>query len=280
MKLVKAFSSGLVRARHSIKPLIIIWIINLMAISLVAGPFQRFITTSVGNSNAAQMIKEGFNINFWADLGPGLIPAISSLASGVLLLILILFFINIFLTGGLFDSLRENSRRYMTGNFFKSSAKLFFAYLLATLLVMFMILFFGGLVIGVPIIISRASDGDGLTTLVKISSIIFILSIPIFLLIIDYARAWLSANGPSKVFRAIAYGFKATFSGFISSYLFMLLMMAIQGGFVFLASKLLSFNPETGGGLLVLFLLSQVLLFIRLFSRAWRYGGVVAMYFT
>ena len=74
-----------------------------MAISLVAGPFQRFITTSVGNSNAAQMIKEGFNINFWADLGPGLIPAISSLASGVLLLILILFIINIFLTGGLFD---------------------------------------------------------------------------------------------------------------------------------------------------------------------------------
>ena len=280
MKLVKALRSGFVRAGHSIKPIIIIWIINLFAISLVAAPFRNFIISTVGNSNASQMIKEGFNINFWADLGPGLLPALSSLASGFLLLFVTLFLINLFLSGGLFDSLRANTRRYMTGNFFKSSAKLFFAYLLATLLLMLIALLYGGLVIGVPIIISRANDGDGFPLLLKITRIIFILSIPLVLLIIDYARTWLAANGPSKVFKAISYGFKATFSAFISSYVFMILMIAIQGGFVYLASKLMSYSPETGGGLLVLFLLSQVLFLVRLFLRAWRYGGVVAMYFT
>ncbi len=278
MKLVKAFSSGLVRTKHSIKPLIIIWIINLLAISLVAGPFRKLITTTVGNSNATQMIREGFYIDFWADLGPVVLPAISSLATGIFLLFAILFFINVFFAGGLFDSLWANSCRYRIGNFFKSSAKLFFAYLLATLLVMLMILFFGGLLIGVPIIIARASEGDGLPVIAKITRIIFILSLPLFLLVIDYARVWLAANGPAKIFRAIGYGFKAIFTGFFSSYIFMVVMIAIQGGFVFLASKVLNFSPQTGGGLFLLFLLSQVLFFIRLMLRAWRYGGVTAMY--
>ncbi len=278
MKLVKAFGSGFVRTRHSIKPIIIIWIINLLTISLVAGPIRRLIVAAVGNSNAAQMISDGFRIEFWADLGPVLIPALSSLTTGVFLLIAILFLMNVFLNGGLFDSLRANTCRYMTGNFFKASAKLFFAYFLVTLLVMLMILIFLGLIVGVPIAIVNASESEELPVIIKIVRIIFILFLPVFFLVVDYARVWLAANGPAKVFRALGYGFKATFSGFVSSYIFMIVMIAIQAGFVFLVSKSLSFSPHTGGGLFLLFLLSQVLMIIRIALRVWRYGGVTAMY--
>lgn len=277
MKLATAFSSGLIRTKHSIKPIIIIWIINLLSISLVAGPIRRLILTAVGNSNATQMISDGFRVDFWADL-PVALPALSSLTSGVFLLFAILFFVNVFLNGGLFDSLRANTCRYMTGNFFKASAKLFFAYILVTILVMLMIIVLLGLIIGVPIALARASESGGLPLIVKIIRIIFILFLPLFFLVVDYARVWLAANGPDKVFKALGYGFKATFSAFLSSYIFMIVMIAIQAGFVFLASKLLDFSPQTGGGLFLLFLLSQALMLIRLALRVWRYGGVTAMY--
>lgn len=281
MKLVKAFGSGLVRTKHSVRPLIIIWIINLLAISLVAGPGRKLVLSVVGNSNASQMIKEGFNIDFWTDLGSVGMAALSSLSTGLFLLIVILFFVNVFFNGGLFDSLRSNSCRYRIANFFKASAKLFFGYLTATVLMILMIILFAGLIIGLPIVITKIADipqNEALPVIWRIARIIIIFVLPLFLLIIDYARVWMAVNGPSKVFKAIGYGFKATFTSFFSSYIFMIVIVAIQTGYIFLASKLLGMSPQTGGGLFLLFLLSQVLFFIRLMLRAWRYGGVTALY--
>jgi len=53
----------------------------------------------------------------------------------------------------------------------------------------------------------------------------------------------------------------------------------VQGLFVALVLKILGgYTPVTGGGLFLLFLLSQVMFIIKLYLRAVRYGGVATLY--
>jgi hypothetical protein len=59
----------------------------------------------------------------------------------------------------------------------------------------------------------------------------------------------------------------------------MLIMVIVQVLYVVLVVKVLSgYAPVSSGGLFLLFLLSQVLFFIKLYLRAVRYGGVAALY--
>lgn len=279
MKLGKAITAGFGRATRSIKPILIIWLFSVVGISILALPLKSAVISDIGNSMASEMIKEAFSIDFWTGLDVTA-PMLGGLLKGLLYLIFIYFFLNVFLNGGLFDALRANVCGYPLKEFFKASALNFFSFLAASLLVLLMIVFAAGLIIGVPVIITRAGNGgeDAIFRIIRIARIVLILAIPILLLVLDYARAWLAASNKKLIFKALGYGFKETFSSFLSSYLFMIIIMSVQAGFLFLASKAMSFTPGTSGGLFVLFLISQALFIIRLFLRTWRYGGVTVLF--
>jgi hypothetical protein len=147
-------------------------------------------------------------------------------------------------------------------------------------MVILMIKFSAGLIIGIPVLIVRSGEGGetALFSTIKIARIGYFLVIPVFLLVADYSRSWLAASNKKLIFKSLGYGFKATFSSFLSSYFFMILIIAIQVGFLFLVSRVMSFSPETNGGLFALFLFSQALIIIKLFLRTWRYGGVTTLF--
>lgn len=280
MKFSKAITQGFGRAFRSLKPIIIIWLISLTTISLIAGPFKSAIISAVGSSFATEMISDGFSIDFWSGLNPVLMASMGGLFKGFILLFVFYIFIGVFLNGGLFDALKTNVCGYQLKNFFKASASNFFSFLIATILVMLMIFFAAGIIIGIPVLIVRAGDG-GEKALFKVfgfARIAFLLVLPIFLLVADYTRAWLCASEHKKIFKALGYGFKATFTSFISSYLFMIMIMAVQVGFLYLVSIALNFNPASSGGLFVMFLMTQILFIIKVFLRAWRYGGVSTLH--
>jgi hypothetical protein len=126
----------------------------------------------------------------------------------------------------------------------------------------------------------RSGDGGDAAFLgtIRITRMVYFLMIPVFLLVADYSRSWLAASNKKLIFKSLGYGFRATFSSFLSSYIFMILLVAIQVGFLFLVTILLGFTPESVGGLFILFLFTQALLIIKLFLRAWRYGGVTTLF--
>ena len=139
-------------------------------------------------------------------------------------------------------------------------------------------------IIGVipALIVSKSGSGNpvpgAMSKSIRISLIIMALLIPVLLLVVDYARAWLTGNDSKKPFKAIGAGFALTFRKFLLSYPVMMILIIIQAGFGWIVvSKLLGSKPSTGGGVFLLFLISQVLFIIRLFLRAWRYGSVTSM---
>lgn len=282
MKFIKAFTSGAARALRSIKALLIIWLLTFTVLAVFSVPLKSYISSALGNTASTSLLNDGFDISFFMNLGEAFDPMMSAITGGILIIILIFFFLYVFFSGGLFDSLLANKWSYKPSDFFRSSSRYFLSYLVVVILVMIMTLLAMFLVIGLPLIIQGAgSSGSEAATmkLVSILRIVALLVLPIFLLVADYARVWLAANNHFKVFKALGYGFKATFKSFFGSYFFMLVMIIVQGLYLMLVVKLLSdYTPDTGGGLFLLFLISQVLFFIKLYLRALRYGGIAALY--
>ncbi len=279
MKFIKAVTSGTTRALRSLKALLIIWLLTFSFLAVFLTPLKSFVNTALGNTASTNLLNNGFNISFFTDLGQSFNPMMSAISGGVLILLLLFFFLYIFMYGGLFDSLLENRLSYKPGEFFRASARYFLSYTAVVLISILIILFVMFLVIGLPLIIQDRGSEESLIRLMKILRIVAILILPVFLLVADYARVWLAANDQKKVFKALGYGFKATFRSFLGSYFFMLLMVIIQALFTVLVVDILAaYTPDSGGGMFLLFMLSQLLFLIRIFLRAVRYGGIAALY--
>lgn len=282
MKFIKAFTSGAKRALLSVKALLIIWLLTFSLLAVYSFPLKSFLNNAFGDTASTSLLTDGFDISYFMNLGEAFGPLISAITGGIIIVFVIFFFLYIFLNGGLFDSLRENKWTYKPSDFFRSSARYFLSYLVIKVLVLLMIIIVMFLVIGLPLIIMGAgSSGSEETTfkLLSVLRIVALLILPIFLLVADYSRVWIAANNPCTIFKALGYGFKGTFKSFFSSYFFMLIMVILQGLFVMLVAKLLSgYTPDSGGGLFLLFFLSQVLFLIKLYLRALRYGGVTTLY--
>jgi hypothetical protein len=107
---------------------------------------------------------------------------------------------------------------------------------------------------------------------------LFILVLTVILLISDYARAWQVANEKNDSFKALGFGMKHTFRTFSSSFFLMLLLLVVQAGFTFLVFKIVAYSrPNSGLGVFLLFIISQILFFIRLLLKTWRYASVTRM---
>lgn len=282
MKLIKAFTSGAVRAFHSAKALFMIWLLTFLFLAVFSFPLRSFMNSAFGSTASTSSLNEAFDIAYFMDLGQVFSPLMSGITGGVIIVLIIFFFLYIFFNGGLFDSLRENKWSFRIGDFFRSSARYFMSYFAIEILVIIMGLLMLFLVVGVPLIIQMAGEPASEAATFKLLSvlrIVVLLLLPILLLVADYARAWLVANKHTKVFKALGYGFKATFRYFFSSYIFMLIMVIIQVFYTVLVAKILAgYAPEKGPGLFLLFILSQGFFILKLYLRALRYGGVTTLY--
>jgi hypothetical protein len=109
-------------------------------------------------------------------------------------------------------------------------------------------------------------------------SSLYLFAVIILLISADYARAWQVSHEKNACFKAISFGFRKTFRTFYSSYPLMLIIMIIQVLYMWLVLRILhGINPQTGSGIIILFLASQILFFLKLFLKTWRYGSITAI---
>jgi Kef-type K+ transport system membrane component KefB len=119
-----------------------------------------------------------------------------------------------------------------------------------------------------------SSDGGALKTAIIVTSF-FLLIFTLLLLVADYARAWQASNDSNACFKAIGFGFRQTFRTFFSSYSLMLILLVVQGLYGWLVLSILpGMKPVKEGGIIILFLISQLLFFIKILLKTWRYGSV------
>jgi hypothetical protein len=143
------------------------------------------------------------------------------------------------------------------------------------------ILLMAVLIIVLPVSIASQSesspDGGAFKTAIIVTSF-FLLVLTLLLLVADYARAWQVSNDNNACFKAIGFGFRQTFRTFFSSYTLMLIMLLVQVLYVRLVLSILTgMKPVKEGGIIILFLISQLFFFIKVLLKTWRYGSVTKL---
>jgi len=281
MKIFKALASGFCKTLKAWKGILLIWIGSLLTVSLVALPVKAFLKSALGGSMITERLKDGIDIEVLGDIGSGFGNLISSLPVGLFLLILTGILLGAFLNGGIFDSLKATGEKFTFSGFFRASSRNFWPFLLISVIIMAIICFVSVLIVVLPIVI-ELSGGSGSEKLPMITaalsfSLFYMVSM-LFILAADYARAWHVAQEKQAAFKALGFGFSRTFGTFISSYPMMLLLSLFITIFTFLVMKLMAgWMPSKGGGVFLLFVISQLLFFVKSALKVWRYGSVTAL---
>jgi hypothetical protein len=281
MKIFESVKVGILSSARSWKGILIVWFYSLVIVSLLVLPMKGALRTGLGSSMITEMLKKGINVEVFADLGAWFRSLISYFASGFVIILFAGCVVNAFLTGGLFNSLKRSSGTFSTAEFFRASAKNFWPFLVISMTICLIVLVLSILIIVIPVsLVSNAdttTDGAAFKTGI-IAASVFLLILIILLLTADYARAWQVAHNRSSGFKALGFGFSRTFRTFSSSYLLMIILLVIQLLYGWLVLSILpEIEPDSEGGIILLFLLSQLMFIIKIFLKVWRYGSVTGM---
>lgn len=281
LKILNSLISGFLRSGKAWKGLIIVWFVNLLLVSLVVMPMKAAFTAGLGNSTISEQLKNGINAEVFADLRANAGSLGPYFSQGLTVLVLVCFLVNAFLAGGLFNSLRKDSIKFSSQDFFRASAEKFWSFTVISFIFSLLILLSLGLIVIVPVSLIAISENT--TDVTIFNSAILLLSLFLFVVIIlsisaDYSRAWQVARKDKSSFKAISFGLRETFRTFYSSYPLMLLIIIIQVFYMWLVLKLLhGLKPQSEVGIVILFLVSQFLFILKIFLKTGRYGSITAM---
>jgi len=281
MKIINALKSGFLRSAKAWKAALIITMALLFLVSFFTISLKGVLKSSLGSSAVTELLTEEINLDLVSDLSGNLKNYLSSLSSGVFLIIIAGMFFFTFFSGGLFNSLKTDQGKFSVSQFFRASAAYFWPFLgisvIISLIIGFIIFSLGGIIMGISVAGDAVKiSGSGI---IGFSSLlIFAVVLSVFFLVADYARAHYSASAGSTVFKAIGNGFKMTFGSFSSSVSMMFILIIIQVLFMWLMTRLvLAWKPSTGLAVFLMLLATQGLFFIRIFLRSWRYASVISM---
>jgi hypothetical protein len=279
MKILNSLLTGTKDALKMWKAVLIIWSVSLLLVSLIALPVRSAFYAGLGNSTISEKLKDGINIEVLSDMGAAFRSLKSFLSGGILMLILVSYVLNAFFTGGLFGMPSLKSQKFLSNEFFSFSVKRFWSFFWINLIFGLCILGLLIILIIIPIALITSANSSEVTTVnyAIILSVLFILLLVVFLISADYARIWQSSH-EDAVFKAFSNGFRDTFRYFGSSYPLMLTIFIFQVLYVLLTYEIVQvIMPGSSLGILLLFLISQILVSGRILIRTIRYRSMIAL---
>ena len=281
MMIIQAMKTGFSRTVRTWKEIIIFWAISFLTVSLLVVPLKASLKSALGNSMINEKLVKGIDIDVLGDLGTNLHSMVSFLSAGTIMLSLAAVFLNIFFTGGLFDSVKNGSERLLPENFFRASAKNFWSYLIITFMLYLIIIALIIIIVAIPVSIAAnaesAPEGMAFRIFVVCMSV-FMFAMLVIMLVADYSRAWQASRTRNDGFKALGFGFSQTFRTFSASVPLMLIMLLLQAIIVCIVIKVIGgIIPAKEGGVVMLFVISQLLFFLKLFLKVLRYGSVTAL---
>jgi hypothetical protein len=281
MKFLSIYSDGFRKSVRSLRSIVLLWIISLAGSLLIVAPLERNIGRLLDGSMASELLYDGFNIDVFADIMYAVMPAMASFSISFILVTLLVFLANTFVTAGLFRVLAGSWKKpYKWKTFFLGADRGFLGFLFIAIIAGVSILLLLLIFAVAPLAIAFAA-GAGYTLVVIIGSVaafILILALPLVLLTADYARAMLTADKYLGSWKAIVKGFRKVRKRLWKAWVTMIIILIVSALVGFIAWKFTINNKAaTGGGLLLLLIVSQLFVFLKVWIKVFRYGTVTAM---
>jgi hypothetical protein len=281
MRIILAIKSGVLGSLKAWKGVLIYWLISLFLAATVVLPLKAGLKAAYGDSMITDKLKDGIDIDVFGDLGPILHSLISSISVGLFSVILFGIIFYSFISGGIFNALKNGSEKFSSENFFRASGRTFWPYLLISVLLYLITILLLIFIVVIPVSVAVQANSERGGTVIKTLSVsfsVFIIAMSLVLLAADYARAWQTSRLKNDGFKALGFGFRQTFRTFFSSFPLMIIILSLQGLVGWCVLLLMAgFTPVTGKGVFLLLLISQSLFFLKIFIRMVRYGSVTSL---
>ena len=279
MKIFFALKSGVIRSFKSWKGILVVWLVTLIMAAMVALPLMGAFESGLGSSMITERLTDGIDIEVFSDF-EGFGRIVASLGTGLFVIVIVYFLVNAFLTGGLFAGVRETNVSLSFSSFWRASAANFGPFMCILLIMNLLIILLFLIVFKVPFSVLNSGIQEEMKA-IKTGLVIFSFFLLLFTIMIpvtDYARAWQVTQEKNRCLRAIGFGFSRTFRTFFSSWMLIIIVLIVQLLYWWLVMKVLpGMKPSTGEGIILFFILSQVMFIIKILLKVYRYGCITSM---
>lgn len=252
-------------------------VLFLLILAAMPGiPIRNAFYANLGNSMAPDRLMNGIDMDVLLDMGAGFKSIFSLLSGGLFIAFITGIVVNSFVNGGLFSVLRNTDTEFTYPAFFRDSAKRFFPFLIISVIFSLIILVLAFLIIVVPVSIVITSDKlpeSAVYITGGICLLLYFVVSAIVLTISDQARAWQVSNEENNWRKAFTTGFRFTFRNLRRLLPVMLFIILIQIVFTTSVLYLIAvLHPSGSTGVFLMFLFTQLMLFIRILIRMLRYA--------
>ncbi len=278
MKIVKAYSAGLISAAKSKRMTTLIYAATLLLALVIAIPFHAVVTARAGNTMALSSLVKHFDYTSYTDFmrqsGKAIRPfLLTAVWMGFFFLIFTIFF-----SGGVLTILNEENKLNIK-EFLSGCGKFFMRYLRLAIYMLIIIsvveglLFFAigaVLVSAYPSVQSEAS----LFYMFLVGAIVCLVFFILFLAISDYAKVILFREDSKKVLKSMWTSTRFVFRHFFGAY-FLYLLVLIAPVVFFILYFLLdeSIGMVSGFTIFIMFLIQQILIWLRTWVKIWFLGS-------
>jgi len=282
MIIFTAYIKGFFKSASYLRMLVLLWALNLLLALLLAVPFYVLSKSTAGNSMMPSELLSDFNFTAvmeWLRESGSIPGAFLILAACVAVTYYLMW---IFISGGVIHSLNKSS--FTKKRFWNGSAKNFFRFLGVSAIILIVQAILVAIVIGgVSVIVKglneTAVSEDEYVQWILGGVALFILFWLFWSAVSDYAKFYLVKNNSINLFGAFFRTFIFAFKHFFKVYLLRLFLFLTPLPIWYIFWKLNgTMTGTTGIGLIILFFIHQIFLFIRIWFRVWVYGSQLKMF--
>jgi len=279
----QAFKTGIGRVNKKKRMVLLLYGINILFAILLTIPFHALLQSFFSDSLMTEKILQGFDFDAFTDFMRESKRGIDTLTVDIFWFALFYLLFNTFLAGGILEVFYAEERRFSTRRFFSGCATYFGRFLR---LLMFSVIFFLAVFIlntALSALVSAITDD----TRTEVPWIIWKLVqyLIVFLLlcfvnmIFDYAKIKTVVEDSRKMMRTTfsAIGFIFQHPGKTLGLFYLLVLIAILLLVIYLLLENL-INTTTAFGILLLFVLQQIYMFVRFGVRASFFSTQLALF--
>ncbi len=284
MKIFKAYFKGLKVALRNYKISFVIYLLNLLLALIIVAPLMETLKMAAGNSLPVEQLAQDFNATAFSEWINSAEIGVKALINSSKWVIFIYYLFSIFFAGGVIFYVFIDKRKFAINSFFEACATYFFRNLRLNIYILFCHLI-TILIIYLPLfkiieILSYKVDSEIPLFFTFLGGVCFHLLVVVLLFLVsDYAKINMLINDSKKSFKSLIFSFKFAFRHFFKAYFLTFLLVLVPVGLVllfFLLNRII--KMELGFTIILLFIIQQIFIYLRIFTRVWIYGSQLSFY--
>jgi hypothetical protein len=284
MTILRAFSTAIKRAMREMRMSLLLYVLNLLAAAGLAIAFRSVVSTGLDSSMSISELLGNLDFNVWQDFMVKHGHELSGVFNQIVWLALLYMLVNTFLAGGILSLLRAKETKFSLASFFSGCGTYFFRFfrlfvIFGILLVLIALILMALLGIVYSVVAGGALSEVTVFVWWIILAAVFLFVMMIVIMVDDYAKVIVVTSDVRSMLKTAWRSAGFVFRHFLGTVGLQLLMLVVPVVLFAIYVWLdLSIGMASVGTILLMFVLQQLFIFLRVWTRVFFFSGELGLY--